>query len=723
VAFSAAVVILEKEESMFHCSSGAMQMRDALVLSYGVSRFSLVLFFLMGLAPALQAQTALLTATLDVTDIAGIPDPPPPREITYGESLNLQAVFIEQNGLVDATEVDMYFFFDAALSNSVLPDVIVTGSSTTPTINWDSPRQLHVYNITVPAGGQVTIDINGVTIQEWGTPGQGCVFAEILYRAIPGNPATTFVQTDDPDVDIDPPDHTCVSIVPPGFSVLSGHLKFGDRPYLADMPAREAAITNRASALMAAYPETDFLTLGEYVLLPRETTDDTNDLSISLTLDWTGSHYEIVTGDSNSNVASAVAACRDIANTYSVYFLVGTVPVRVEPDPGDYPDLPSEIVFNTALIIDTNGLIIDIDHKHRYSFPGAGSLGNPEAEDQIDAITLETTSVRAILTRDNDAFTYFLIICAERTLSDPNRAPMAEMVAGSRADLLIEVAMDGGVEHEDLAQWYFDHPGDDTHSKEGMFDTGWRGPFVRDYGINRADGFFAANDANKPAGMAAGVYFDRRQQDILDIRPDWSVVGFKVVRDNDCPFTYTSDGTNVTITGYIGSGGDVAIPGSIKGRPVTTIGDRAFCYCSVLTSVTIPDSVSAINTGAFARCEGLLRMYFAGDAPAPGAQVFDHADSVTVYYLPGTTGWGATFVGRPAVLWNPEFSAVGLQPTPVSLTVTGTPGIPVALEATTNLLADGWLRLHTTNLTGGSIDFHDPDWSNYPGRCYHVVGP
>jgi len=680
----------------------------------------------VGLAPALQAQTAALTATLDVTDIAGTPDPPPPRNVTYGQRLDFQAVLTETNGQVDATEVDMYFFFDDCFDSSAPPAVNVTGSSTTPTISsdsWGLSRQLHVDTVTVPAGDQVIIDISGVAIPYPGTPTQGCAFAEILYKAVPGNPANTFAQTDDPDVDISPPDHTCVTIVPPGFSVLCGHLKFGTRPYLSEMPAREADIRSHANDLMAAYPETDFLTLAEYVLLPRETTSDTNDLSISLTLDWTGSHYEIVPEDSNTSVTSAVAACQDIAGTHGVYFLVGTVPVRVDLDAGDYPDLPSELVFNTVLIIDTNGLIVDIDYKHRYSFPGAASLGTPEAEAQIDAITLATTSIRTFLTRDNDAFTYFPIICAERALDDTNRVPMAEMVAGRRADVLLEVAMEGDLEHENLAQWYFDHPGDTNHSEEAKFDRGWRGPFMRDYGIIRADGFFAINDGTSPAGEAAGVYLDRRQQEVLDVRADWTVVGFKVVRDDDCPFTYTSDGTNMTITGYIGSGGAVAIPGTIKEQPVTTIGDRAFCYCSVLTSVTIPDSVTTIDSWAFTNCTGLLRVYFAGNAPAPGPQIFEHADNVTVYYLPGTTGWGATFAGRPTVLWNPEFTAVGLQPTPVSLTVTGTPGIPVALEATTNLLADGWLRIQTTNLTGGSLDFHDPDWSNYPARSYHVVGP
>ncbi|MET2999588.1 leucine-rich repeat domain-containing protein, partial [Flavobacterium psychrophilum] len=44
----------------------------------------------------------------------------------------------------------------------------------------------------------------------------------------------------------------------------------------------------------------------------------------------------------------------------------------------------------------------------------------------------------------------------------------------------------------------------------------------------------------------------------------------------------------------------VTIPNS-----VTTIGDGSFARCSGLTSVTIPNSVITINRGAFFSCSGL----------------------------------------------------------------------------------------------------------------------
>src|SRR5688572_11703748 len=66
-------------------------------------------------------------------------------------------------------------------------------------------------------------------------------------------------------------------------------------------------------------------------------------------------------------------------------------------------------------------------------------------------------------------------------------------------------------------------------------------------------------------------------------------------------FDYTIDGT-ITITGYTGPGGAVAIPDTINGTPVTAIGNSAFYGETGVTSVTIPNSVTSIREWAFAFC-------------------------------------------------------------------------------------------------------------------------
>lgn len=89
------------------------------------------------------------------------------------------------------------------------------------------------------------------------------------------------------------------------------------------------------------------------------------------------------------------------------------------------------------------------------------------------------------------------------------------------------------------------------------------------------------------------------------------------------------------------------------GNSATSIGDGAFRSCTNLTSVTIGNSVTSIWSHAFQDCTSLSGVYFQRNTTSLGANVFDGASNATVYYLPGTTGWGPTFGGRPTVLWYP----------------------------------------------------------------------
>jgi hypothetical protein len=128
-------------------------------------------------------------------------------------------------------------------------------------------------------------------------------------------------------------------------------------------------------------------------------------------------------------------------------------------------------------------------------------------------------------------------------------------------------------------------------------------------------------------------------------------------------FTYTINNGTVTITGMgniIGLLPPLDIPNTIAGLPVTGIGDRAFWNISLsqpelgnlirLISITIPASVTNIAAEAFYQCGGLTHVTFRGNAPNVAQSLFAGDNLVTVYYLPGTTGWGTTFAGRPTVL-------------------------------------------------------------------------
>jgi hypothetical protein len=162
----------------------------------------------------------------------------------------------------------------------------------------------------------------------------------------------------------------------------------------------------------------------------------------------------------------------------------------------------------------------------------------------------------------------------------------------------------------------------------------------------------------------------------------------------------------------------VAIPNS-----VTIIGNWAFYGCSGLTSVTIPNSVTTIGDQAFYNCTNLTGVYFQGNAPN-GPSVFSVDNNVTVYYLPGTTGWGSTFGGRPAMLWSPQVltsdASFGVRTNQFGFTITGATNLTVVVEACTNLANPSWLPVGTNILTAGPSYFSDPQWTNYPARFYRL---
>lgn len=71
-------------------------------------------------------------------------------------------------------------------------------------------------------------------------------------------------------------------------------------------------------------------------------------------------------------------------------------------------------------------------------------------------------------------------------------------------------------------------------------------------------------------------------------------------------FTYTDDGTSITITDYpTAATGPVEIPETIDGKPVTVIGFQAFRDCGGITSMTIPSHVTTIRQSAFYDCSSL----------------------------------------------------------------------------------------------------------------------
>jgi hypothetical protein len=130
-------------------------------------------------------------------------------------------------------------------------------------------------------------------------------------------------------------------------------------------------------------------------------------------------------------------------------------------------------------------------------------------------------------------------------------------------------------------------------------------------------------------------------------------------------------------------------------------------------------------------CRRLTSIYFRGNASSADYDQFIDADA-TVYYLPGITGWEAFsakewmiltapwYLPNPTILnFEPNF---GVQTNRFGFTISWATNTSVVVEAC-SMTNPTWVPLQTNTLTGGSCYFSDPQWTNYPVRCYRLRSP
>ena len=93
-------------------------------------------------------------------------------------------------------------------------------------------------------------------------------------------------------------------------------------------------------------------------------------------------------------------------------------------------------------------------------------------------------------------------------------------------------------------------------------------------------------------------------------------------------YRYTVENGEATITEYVGTEANVTVPDTIGGKPVVAIGTDAFADQLTLKSVTLPDSVTRIEFGAFFRCVALESVNLGRGIREIDALVFSHCDKL-----------------------------------------------------------------------------------------------
>ena len=127
------------------------------------------------------------------------------------------------------------------------------------------------------------------------------------------------------------------------------------------------------------------------------------------------------------------------------------------------------------------------------------------------------------------------------------------------------------------------------------------------------------------------------------------------------PLTYTLDEANSTAsvtdceTDYPGY---VIIPSTIerdgKTYTVTSIGDYAFWWCTLISEIIIPEGIITVGNNAFSSCTSLTEIIFPDSVISIGEKAFYQCSSLTSAYL----GSGISEIGEDIFIYSPMLNEI-----------------------------------------------------------------
>ena len=140
--------------------------------------------------------------------------------------------------------------------------------------------------------------------------------------------------------------------------------------------------------------------------------------------------------------------------------------------------------------------------------------------------------------------------------------------------------------------------------------------------------------------MKNNYFFKRTLSAVVMLMASSFMWAYDVVIDR-IYYNFNEDGESVEVAQPWGTySGDMVIPSTInyedKTYSVTSIGNRAFQWCSSLTSVKIPNSVTSIGDEAFTYCTSLTSIEIPNSVTSIGSDAFNMCSSLTSVVIPNS---------------------------------------------------------------------------------------
>lgn len=119
------------------------------------------------------------------------------------------------------------------------------------------------------------------------------------------------------------------------------------------------------------------------------------------------------------------------------------------------------------------------------------------------------------------------------------------------------------------------------------------------------DKTFALFDGINGESLFCGWYLDNEYTNCIETIDASTMRAYTIYAMPDCSATKGLAIENGVVKGYSGASNEVVIPSFYKGYAVNSLVESSFKDCSRITSVTVPNSVTKIETGSFFGCSSL----------------------------------------------------------------------------------------------------------------------